>query len=88
MSHIFSPVYQPRHYGCLHVIHTFTKNNPYKERQVQKLCLVQLPAIDTLEDETQRYVYWVSNTLAELYQIDRQGWINKENCGQVSSKKK
>ena len=40
MGLIFSPVYQPRHCGCIHVIHTFTQNKPYKKIYVQNLCLV------------------------------------------------
>ena len=28
MGHVFSPVYQPRQYeyGCIHIIHTITRN--------------------------------------------------------------
>ena len=39
MGHIFCPVYQPRQYGCIHVIHTFTKKNPHRETYAQKTML-------------------------------------------------
>ena len=32
MGLIFSPVYQPRQYGCIHVIHTFTKIKTLQEK--------------------------------------------------------
>ena len=43
----------------------------YKEKYVQKLRLVY-QATNTVEDKTQKIVYWVSNTLPELYLIDKQ----------------